>query len=219
MDIPYLIFLSKLGCCQGSVKISSSKLANNLGTSQQTAARKIQKLESEGYISREVHYDGQMVRLTSKGVEVLRNLQQDINDIFIIRKSNEFFITGVISSGLGEGRYYMKIKGYKKQFQEKLGFEPYPGTLNIKLSTNEDIRISQQIREQRGMMIKGFNHNNRTFGSVKCFKAYLKGTEGAIIIPARSHHSFDSLEFIASSKVRIKEGLKDGDSVTVKIEV
>ena len=34
---------------------------------------------------------------------------------------------------MGEGSYYMSLKGYKKQFKEKLGYEPFPGTLNLKL--------------------------------------------------------------------------------------
>jgi riboflavin kinase len=42
-------------------------------------------------------------------------------------------LRGRVVSGLGEGQHYISRQGYLKQFREKLGFEPFPGTLNIKL--------------------------------------------------------------------------------------
>jgi len=219
MDLPSLVSLAKLGCCENSAEISSSKLAQELGVSQQTASRRIQKLEREGYVSREIYSRGQRVRLTAKGIDALRRLQQDLDEIFSSYESHAYYITGEISSGLGEGRYYMEIPGYMEQFHSKLGFKPYPGTLNLKLKTDEDVRIRQQLQEYRGIGINGFSHDNRTFGSVKCFKASIKEISGAIIIPSRSHYSFDSLELIAPVKVRSTKSLKDGDVVTVKVEV
>jgi len=219
MGLSSLISLAKLGCCEGSVEISSSQLAQDLSTSQQTASRRIQKLESEGYVSREVHSRGQRVRLTAKGIDALRRLQQDLDEIFSSYESHAYYITGEVSSGLGEGRYYMEVPGYREQFQGKLGFKPYPGTLNLKLRTDEDIRIWQRLQEYRGIVISGFSHDNRTFGSVKCFRASVKGISGAVIIPSRSHYSFDSLELIAPVKIRSTRNLKDGDVVTVKVEV
>ena len=43
-------------------------------------------------------------------------------------------VVGEVSSGLGEGRYYISRKSYIIQFQEKLGFIPFLGTLNIRVS-------------------------------------------------------------------------------------
>lgn len=219
MDLPSLISLAKLGCCEGSVEISSYKLAQELGTSQQTASRRIQLMEKEGYITREVHPKGQRVRLKAKGIEALRQLQHDLEEIFSGHDANAFYLTGEVFSGMGEGRYYMEAQGYKEQFQSKLGFEPYPGTLNLRLRTEEDVGMRQRLHQHRGIDVKGFTNGNRTFGSVKCFRANIKGVSGAVIIPERSHYTFDSLEFIAPVKLRNSAGLRDGDIVTVKVEV
>ena len=51
-----------------------------------------------------------------------------------------------IVSGMGEGAYYMSLKGYRNQFIEKLGYEPYPGTLNVKLVD----QIFMQARREIG---------------------------------------------------------------------
>ncbi len=36
---------------------------------------------------------------------------------------------GEVVSGLFEGAYYISKEGYHRQIVEKLGFEPFPGTL------------------------------------------------------------------------------------------
>src|SRR5918912_644876 len=52
---------------------------------------------------------------------------------------------GTIVSGMGEGAYYMSLAGYKKQFKEKLGYEPYPGTLHVKLTDQIFINSRREI--------------------------------------------------------------------------
>ena len=43
-------------------------------------------------------------------------------------------ITGKIVSGAGEGAYFTQIGWVQQQCVEKLGFRPYPGTLNLQIS-------------------------------------------------------------------------------------
>ena len=52
-------------------------------------------------------------------------------------KNKRVVLTGRVKSGLGEGRYYMSQKGYRAQFAKRLGIDPYPGTLNLRLSRAE----------------------------------------------------------------------------------
>lgn len=219
MDLPWLLTLARQGCCKSSVEISSHALGKNMGASQQTASRKLRKLEKEGYISREVHPRGQRIRLTTKGIEVLRELHQELGEVFAALEPSIYYVTGEVFSGLGEGRYYMQLQGYREQFESKLGFTPFPGTLNLRLKTDEDIKLKQRLQEHRGIRINGFEDEDRTFGSAKCFPGEIRGIRGAVVIPARSHYSLDTLEFIAPVKIREKAGLKDGDAVTVKVRV
>ena len=44
---------------------------------------------------------------------------------------------GSVFSGNGEGRKFIELPWVKRQIQEKLGFTPYLGTLNIRLNTRK----------------------------------------------------------------------------------
>lgn len=219
MHLDALISLARRGCCEGMVGLSSSTLASELGTSQQTASRRIQRMEKEGYVVREILPRGQKVKITSKGMGILRKVHSEMGRIFEGAGAPSYTIEGEVVSGMGEGRYYIEISGYRSQFKKKLGFEPYPGTLNLKLKTAEDIRLRRMLEDFDGIKIEGFKQGNRTFGSAKCFRATLNGIEGAVVIPSRTHHSFNLLEFIAPEKVRDMAKLRDGETVAVKIFV
>ncbi|MEE8168351.1 MAG: DUF120 domain-containing protein [Candidatus Hydrothermarchaeales archaeon] len=219
MEMFALLALAKHGCSERMLEISSSQLAEDLSISQQTASRRIKELLNEGYIVREILPRGQRIRLTSKGSEFLRQIHMDLDNILEDVGPSTYPVTGQVTSGMGEGRYYMETPGYKNQFIKKLGFTPYPGTLNLKLITQEDTRIRQQLQDIGGIKITGFSYNGRTFGSVKCFRASINGIEGAVVIPSRTHHDFNTLEAIAPEKIRDAAGLKDGDLVTIKVYV
>lgn len=216
MDVLALIAIAKY-TRHKAADVSSSKLAGDLKVSQQTASRRIKELESEGYIIREILPRGQRVKMTPKATEVLRRLHVDLDKALKDLDSCVYNVTGEVVSGMGEGRYYMELSGYKNQFIERLGFKPYPGTLNLRLKTEEDIRGRQILRDIEGIEINGFVSGERTFGPVKCFIAKIDGVEGAVIIPMRTHHGFNTLEVIAPENIRERLGLNDGDIVTVKV--
>lgn len=217
-ELPTLLALAKKGCCEGSVEVSSQSLGRELGMSQQTAARRLCELEKKSYITRDVHPRGQRVRLTAKGVKALKELYRELQDIFSAHEPQVYFMTGEVFSGLGEGRYYMRLNGYREQFKKKLGFDPYPGTLNIRLRTEDDIKLKERLMDYRGIIIEGFENGDRTYGSARCYPAELEGIEGAVIIPSRTHYTLSTLEFIAPVNIREERGLKDGDLVTVKVK-
>jgi len=219
LDLIILITLAKLGAYEKRVEISSSKLALKLDTSQQTASRKIKALENSGHIDREILSRGQRIKITQKGQDTLRKIYADLNCAFGEKSTTPLIIQGILTSGMGEGRYYMERDGYRNQFKEKLGFNPYPGTLNLSLKREDNIRKRKDLQNLDGIPIEGFTLENRTFGPVKCFKATIEDVNGAIIIPKRTHHGFDTLEVIAPQKIRNQIELRDGDVITVEISI
>ena len=108
------------------------------------------------------------------------------------------------------------MEGYKRQFEEKLGFTPYPGTLNLKIP-KEQMFFRAKLDEMDGIKIEGFKTKERTFGDVKAFRCRVDGIEGAIVIPQRTHYPKDVIEIIAPVKLRDVLGLKDGDWVEVEV--
>ena len=212
-----LLELAKRGAIDKSIEISSAKLGEGLGISQQTAARKLKKAEEMGYIAREITKSGQKIRITEKGKNMLKELYHELSLIF--KERAILTLCGNVFSGLKEGSYYMSIDEYKKQFEEKLGFTPYPGTLNIRIKNEEDLKRRQELEKLPGIKINGFVKHNRSFGAVRCFKAKLGEISGAVIMPERSHHAINTVEFISDVKVRDKLKLKDGDEICLRIEI
>jgi len=218
MDIETMLKIALLGGLEKSINLSSSQLAGMLGISQQTAARRLKALEEEGLITRRIHPRGQSVHVTEKGRELMAGIYMELSR-FYGRPEARFTICGTITTGMGEGEYYMSMEEYARQFEEKLGFHPFPGTLNLKLSASEDIRVRQRLAELPGIMIEGFKKEGRTFGSVKCFRAEIEGVKGAVVMPSRTHHPPDTLEVISKEKLKKKLNVKEGDRICVHVEV
>ncbi len=219
MEVAALIALAKAGAYRGYAFISSAQLASMLGVSQQTASRRLKLLEDAGYIAREVSPRGQQVKLTARGKRALGELYAELRTILGDSGKAALTLCGEVTSGLGEGSYYMSLEGYVRQFEERLGFTPFPGTLNLTLKTQEDIRSRQELVNIGGIAVKGFIHGGRRLGDVTCFHAELRGERVAVVLPARTHHSITTIEVIAPVNLRQKLGLKDGDVVAVKVYV
>ncbi|MGB7970192.1 MAG: DUF120 domain-containing protein [Methanobacterium sp.] len=123
-------------------------------------------------------------------------------------------IIGKIISGMGKGTYFMSQDIYIKQFQEKLHFKPYVGTLNIKLDKNLKNPLVN-ISKEKFELVKG----EGKLGDVKFIKALLNhDIAGALVFPAKTEHTEDVLEFISNKNLRESLKLKDGDIVSIIIE-
>ena len=195
--------------------LSSRELGKLIGGSQQSAGQRFLELVRDGLVGRDLATRRQRIKLTGKGLDILRKEYADYQRIFEIRET--VTIGGAVSSGLGEGAFYMRQKGYKDQFRKKLWFEPYEGTLNLKI-TGPDLAKLEVLRETPGIEISGFDAAGRTFGGAKCFLATMGHVDCAIILPHRSHHS-DVLEVISKHYLRGALGLKDGDTVELIVSL
>jgi len=204
--------LALLGALRSSISISSAKFARRLKTSPQTASRKLQILEQENMITRRILPNGQEIMITEAGVLALQREYQEYQRIF--GDYEDVRLTGVVCTGLGEGKYYIALDGYMRQFEQKLGFTPHPGTLNIELDSHST-NMRKRLNAMDGIHIEGFEDGVRTFGSAKCFEVQIDNTCGAIVIPNRKHYPDDIIEIIAP--VNLRERLRVGDGGDVEV--
>lgn len=192
------------------VTLSSSTFASLIGSSPQTASRRLSALEEEGYIARVVSNEGQKVRITDEGVLRLkaeyRDYQKIFEDLQVVK------IKGKVAAGLGEGQYYISRVGYRRQFSEKLGFDPSPGTLNLLLDEPFALNDADSVR------IEGFFDEGRTFGACRCRPVKIEGIKGAIVRPDRTSYPASLLELIAPVNLREVLCLSDGDELEVVLE-
>ncbi len=210
MEVEILKKLALMGAIKGQVSLSSTKLGATIGMSSQTAARRLIDLEKHGYIKRVVTNEGQEVHITDRGISMLRSEFLDYKKIF--ENGHRLSFKGKVVTGLGEGQYYISLEGYRSQFVEKLGFEPYPGTLNLKLKEPFPQYDASAVN------ISGFKDSSRTFGGGKCYPVRIGGVQAAIIRPDRSSYPLNLVEIIAPVNLRKTLGLKDGDEVEVMLE-
>ncbi len=213
-----LLALAQLGAVSNSIRTSTSRLANLLKISQQTASRRLSALERMGLIRRTLNNRGQLIRIEPKGVDELRQIHS-ILEITMTKKRHLSF-RGRVFTGLGEGAYYMRLEGYRKQFRKTLGFNPYPGTLNIQLISASDINEFQSLKATIGIEIHGFISGDRSFGPVTCYPATVNDEQtAAILIIERTHHHPNVVEIIAPIYLRSKLDVVDDDTITVKCDL
>ena len=209
-----LVLLAQKGGLKHSVGNTALSLAKELGVSQQTASRWMLELERERKISR----TPLGIRLSQAAGEELERLQAQLDGIS--QGSGEIFLEGRLVSGFGDGCYYLSQDGYAKQFREKLGFEPFFGTINVLLAGAQDLQARAMLDAKAGIPISGFSSRERKFGGAKCFKAEINSKAiGAVIIPERSHYGNETVEIISPKNLRKTLGLKSGATVRVKVEL
>ncbi|MGA1866236.1 MAG: DUF120 domain-containing protein [Thermoplasmatota archaeon] len=212
-SVDVLLKLAQLGALERYINLTTRELGTLLGTSQQSASLYLQKLEKEGAIRRVRRNRGTSVTITHEGMEVLQGLYGLLRSIFEVSRVIE--VRGSISAGLGEGAYYLSQIQYVRQIRERLGFEPFRGTLNISVAPR-DAPVLELLKKGPGIVIEGFNTGGRTFGPCICYPCTVNGERGAIMLPNRSVH-VSTLEIVSDVKIRDRLGLSDGDQVEVKI--
>jgi len=214
-DLQCLKALAVRGGCRGPIFVSTQSIGEMLGISQQTASRRIKSLETADLITRILAADGQHVTITKQGEDVLRREYEEYCRIFG-EGDKGYLLSGAVVSGLGEGKYYMSLGPYKEQFTAALGFEPYPGTLNIKLAPSS-VPVRKKIDALDWKRIKGFSTDGRTFGDARCIPCRIGTIRCGIVVPGRTHYPDDLIEVIAPTALRRKLGVEDNDSINVEV--
>ncbi|MBR2092627.1 MAG: DUF120 domain-containing protein [Candidatus Methanomethylophilaceae archaeon] len=205
--------LALLGAVDDYIAVSSRELGSTLEMSQQSASKRILELLDEKYIVRDLGARRQRIKITPKGVEELKKEYNEYRRIFEL--SDHVTVHGTVTSGMGEGGYYICQEGYMRQFESLLGFTPFQGTLNVTLDP-EDVSKLDVVRSTSGVLVEGFTHDGRSFGNVIAYKAKIRNIDCAIVVPERSHY-VDTIEIICQFHLRRTLSLEDGDHVDVRI--
>lgn len=212
-----LLKIAEMGAHRRTAKISTEYLAEKLGASQQTASRYLIELENKGWIKRTITHEGCLIKIEAVGIAELQKLHSNLKILFEAAYPPSVTLEGTVFTGLGEGAYYIVKDHYRKQFIEKLCFDPYPGTLNLKLTSDYDIKTRTELESYPAIEVEGFKNENRTFGLVKCYPVMIDNKiRGALVSALRSHYDVSVLEIIAPVCLRKQLNLKDGNKVKVE---
>lgn len=124
-------------------------------------------------------------------------------------------LRGVLVAGLGEGARFTQLDWARQEFRTALGYEPFPGTVNLRMEGEAWRQCRRRLQQAAGVEIKA----PPGFCRARCFPLRVNGTvPGAIVLPEVENYPEDKLELVAPVPVRQTLGLRDGDIVSLQLE-
>ncbi len=124
----------------------------------------------------------------------------------------KIILKGAVVPGVGGGKNYLELQWIKQQIEEKLGFKPYSGTLNIRLS-EESVKERLELHHDREDMIRP---QVGSFPGI-LIRAQIGPYDCAIVHPENHNYPSDIVEVIAPVNLRKELNLVDGSEVTIEI--
>lgn len=130
--------------------------------------------------------------------------------------TNQLKISGKIISGAGQGAFFTQLDWVREQCLEKLGFVPWPGTLNLEIKLDQVAAI-EQVRLENGIELIAPDAN---YCSGHVFPVSVGGTPSAVVMPSDDVrvHAKNIIEIIAPQCLKETIDVKDGDRVTLIID-
>ncbi len=125
-------------------------------------------------------------------------------------------LNGRVASGIGQGRHFTRLDWARKQFMEKLGIDPYPGTFNLVLDEEDSLQAWVRLKRRDGVTIA--NPGDGPYDcDGKCWTVTISGVRGAIVLPLMPDYPPGQVEIIAPVGLREALGLEDGDPVSLEL--
>ncbi len=117
-------------------------------------------------------------------------------------------LKGRVVSGDKTGAYF--ISKYAERIKSKLGYDPFPGTLNIELNHAPNLPT-------RSHFISSWSEAGRNFGAVWIYPSIMLNTKVFVIVPEMTHHAKNVIEIVSQHCLRTKLKLKNGDYVEIEV--
>ena len=126
---------------------------------------------------------------------------------------DDYLITSEVLEEIRDDRF--QLDWVQEQCLEKLGFKPYPGTLNLEISV-DDIPIIEALLSDEGIELIP---PDSKFCSGYVIAISVSGISGAIVFPAEDVrlHGRNIIEIISPKGLKDTLKVNDGDEITLTI--
>lgn len=126
-----------------------------------------------------------------------------------------WLLTGKVVSGAREAAFFTQLDWVQVQCQAKLGFTPYPGTLNLEIG-EESLSVIEALKSEKGITLIP---PDPKFCVAQALPLIVGSVCGAIIIPSEdvNIHRKNIVEVMAPVRLKDALGITDGDSVVLVI--
>ena len=137
--------------------------------------------------------------------------------------SRDILVKGVVFSDLGRAGAFLGIDWVRDAIRERLGFDPYPGTLNMR-ARGADLTRWERVRRDGGKIV--LPSPDPAFCSAFLFTGFVEGWPSApgprervaVVVPEVEDYPGDKLEVIAAVSLKETRSVRDGDELTVVFE-
>ncbi|MEE9609766.1 MAG: DUF120 domain-containing protein [Desulfatiglandales bacterium] len=122
-------------------------------------------------------------------------------------------LKGFIESGAGKGVFFTGLDWVVDQFQKAMGFAPFPGTLNVRISEEDLPNVDPFFSEQDFELVP----DDPQFCSAYLKKVRVNGLPGAAVFPSEDVriHGKGIIEIMSNCHIKNTLHLDDGDPVTI----
>ncbi len=120
---------------------------------------------------------------------------------------------GIIQSGSGRGAYFTRLDWVVEQCRRKLGYEPFPGTLNVRVIEDDLPHVDAFVQQADAELVP----DDPGFCSARIKTVTLNGVSAAVVLPSEDVriHEKRVMEILAPCNLKGSLGLNDGDLVTI----
>ena len=126
-------------------------------------------------------------------------------------------LRGRLVTGSGQGKHFTTLEWVRQQFMDKLGIDPFPGTINLIVGDSESMKVWNRLKATPGVRINN-PHDGPHDCDARCYPVSIEGQiDGAIVLPEVEGYSPAQVEVIASNGVREVLRVEDGDSLRLQI--
>ena len=129
-------------------------------------------------------------------------------------------LRGIIFSDLGQASSFMALDWVQDLLNERLGYHPFPATLNVRPKGAEDARVWRRVQRDRAgtpLTPAADGHCGAKLYRVEIYQeANSIKVGGAILLPEVADYPQDKIEIVAPVRVKDHFRIDDGDQLTVE---
>lgn len=128
-------------------------------------------------------------------------------------------MTGIVFSDLGQAASFMALEWVQTALQQRLGFIPFPATLNVRPKDAADAQVWCRVRGNSAGISLGSTNG---FCKARLYPIELVVQAGAqrnklaaaILFPEVKNYPNDKIEIVAPVRLKEHLGVQDGDQLT-----
>ena len=124
-------------------------------------------------------------------------------------------LTGTIESGAGKGATFTRLDWVVAQCRRMLGYEPFPGTLNVRVNDEDLDSLEDFLRNPDFELVP----DDPAFCSARLKRVTVNGIPGALVLLSEDVriHEKRVLEILAACSLKQTLGVENGDCVKIAV--